>query len=507
MLPMSAEAHLNELKVRLAEISDLQAAIGLLSWDQATHMPPAAGAARGRQLATLSRFAHQRFIDPEIGRLLERLEAHGASLPPESDDAALIRVVGKDYHRAVVVPPAFSAEFNAHAAESYQLWAEARSDGDFARVADALAKTIDLSRRFAELFPGYAHVADPLIDQSDEGMTVAALRPLFARLREALVPLVEAIGGAEQLDDSLLRKRYPEAGQLAVGLELAQAFGYDLRRGRQDKTHHPFAIGIGLDDVRLTTRVDERYLADGLFSTLHEAGHGMYEQGVGRELEGTPLAAGTSSGVHESQSRLWESLIGRSLSFWHYAYPQLQQTFPEQLAGIRVDDFYRAINRVSRSLVRTDADELTYNLHIIIRFELELQLLEGTLDVNDLATAWNERYQNDLGVEVQSDGEGVLQDVHWFSGPVGGAFQGYALGNVLSAQLWAAACAAHPEIPGEIREGRFGVLLGWLQHNIYRHGRKLPPEALVVQATGGGLQLEPYLEYLRGKYLSSELYG
>ena len=195
MLPMSAEAHLNELKVRLAEISDLQAAIGLLSWDQATHMPPAAGAARGRQLATLSRFAHQRFIDPEIGRLLERLEAHGASLPPESDDAALIRVVGKDYHRAVVVPPAFSAEFNAHAAESYQLWAEARSDGDFARVADALAKTIDLSRRFAELFPGYAHVADPLIDQSDEGMTVAALRPLFARLREALVPLVEAIGG------------------------------------------------------------------------------------------------------------------------------------------------------------------------------------------------------------------------------------------------------------------------------------------------------------------------
>jgi len=291
---------------------------------------------------------------------------------------------------------------------------------------------------------------------------------------------------------------------LAFGLMVAQKYGYDLSRGRQDKTHHPFMTSFAVDDVRITTRVKENDLSEALFSTLHETGHALYELGVSHDLDGTPLAGGTSAGVHESQSRLWENLVGRSRPFWNHYYAQLQATFPEQLNGVSQDTFYRAINKVQPSLIRTDADEVTYNLHVMIRFDLELALLEGSLAVQDLPEAWHARYETDLGVRAPSDVDGVLQDVHWYAGTVGGSFQGYTLGNVMSALFFEQALRAHPSIPAEIEQGEFGTLHGWLRENIYRHGRKFTANELVERVTGGPLTIEPYIRYLQTKY--GELY-
>jgi carboxypeptidase Taq len=283
-----------------------------------------------------------------------------------------------------------------------------------------------------------------------------------------------------------------------------ERFGYDFERGRQDKTHHPFMTKFSLGDVRITTRVKEDDLSDALFSTLHEAGHAMYEQSIDPSFEGTPLAGGTSAGVHESQSRTWENIVGRSRGFWEFFFPRLKHAFPDQLAGVSFDTLYRAINRVERSLIRTDADEVTYNLHVMIRFDLELDLLEGKLEVKDLPDAWHARYEADLGLRAPDDRDGVLQDVHWYGGTVGGMFQGYTLGNVMSAQFYEAALRAHPEITNEIRQGRFATLRGWLTENIYRHGSKFTAAEIVERATGTPMSVEPYLRYLIRKY--GELY-
>jgi carboxypeptidase Taq len=314
------------------------------------------------------------------------------------------------------------------------------------------------------------------------------------------VPIAQAILAQPLLSDACLREFFPEAGQRAFGLEMIKRFGYDFDRGREDKSAHPFTTDFSIGDVRITTRVDEYYLGDALFSSLHEAGHGMYEQGIHVDLEGTPLAQGISSGVHESQSRLWENLVGRSLGCWKFYYPRLQQAFPEQLRSTDLETFYGAINKVERSLIRTDADEVTYNLHVMLRFDLELELLEGQLAVRDLPEAWRARFESDLGVVPPDDREGVLQDVHWYSGFIGGGFQGYTLGNVLSAQFFDAALGAHPEIPSEIEAGEFGTLHRWLRDNIYQHGRKYTPAELVERVTGGPMGVEPLIRYLREKY-------
>ena len=281
--------------------------------------------------------------------------------------------------------------------------------------------------------------------------------------------------------------------------------GYDFNRGRQDKTHHPFMTKFGPGDVRITTRIDENDLSGGLFSTIHEAGHALYEQGIDPAYDGTPLDTGTSAGVHESQSRLWENIVGRSARFWQYYYPKLATAFPEQLGDVSEEAFYRAINKVQPSLIRTEADEVTYNLHVIIRFGLELDLLEGKLSVADLPEAWHARYQESLGVRAPDDRDGVLQDVHWYSGPIGGSFQGYTLGNIMAAQFYAAALTAHPEIPRQIAQGQFDTLHAWLRDNIYRHGSKFTAAELLPRVTGSPLTLKPYLIYLRTKY--AEIYG
>ncbi len=496
--------HLQELKTRLLEVNDLNSANALLSWDQTTYMPPGGAAARGRQMATLARLAHEKFTDPAFGKLLDELRPYEESLPYDSDEASLIRVTRREYERSTKIPAEFVAKLNEHQAESYQVWTEARPANDFKRVQPHLEKTLDLSRQLANYFPGYEHIADPLIDFADEGMKVSTIRPLFAELRARLIPIVQAITSQSVADDLCLKQVYPEAQQLAFGLEVIKALGYDFNRGRQDKTHHPFMTKFSLGDVRITTRVKERDLSDALFSTIHEAGHAMYEQGIRMDVEGTPLANGTSSGVHESQSRTWENLVGRSRNFWTFFYPRLQAAFPEQLKSVPFETFYRAINKVERSLIRTDADEVTYNLHVMIRFDFEIALLEGKLAVRDLADAWHARYQSDLGLRAPDDRDGVLQDVHWYGGVIGGSFQGYTLGNIISTQFFASALRAHPEIPDEMRQGKFDALRGWLTQNVYQHGSKFTANEVIERATGKPLTIEPYIQYLRTKY--GELY-
>lgn len=494
-----------ELKARLAEIDDISSAASLLYWDQATYMPPGGASARGRQLATLRQIAHEKLTDGAISRLLDELHAYTADLPYDSDAASLIRLTRRMHDQAAKVPTAFVTQFSQHRTQCYQTWAKARSENNFALVLPYLEKTLEFSRKWANFFPSYEHIADPLIDLSDYGMKATDIRTVFAELRDQLVPIVQSIIAQPPTDDSCLRCGYAEAEQLAFSLKVAQQIGYDLRRGRQDKTLHPFMSNFSIDDVRITTRVYEHDLSQGLFSTIHETGHAFYELGNAPEFEATPLAGGVSSGVHESQSRLWENLVGRSRPFWNYFYPQLQAAFPTQLGNLSGETFYRAINKVARSLIRTDADEVTYNLHVMIRFDLELQLLEGTLAVRDLPAAWNDRYHSDLGVIPSTDTEGVLQDVHWYTGRIGGMFQGYTLGNLMSAQFFEAALKSHPEIPSQIEQGNFALLHQWLQENIYRHGRKYTAAELIEQVTGASLSTTPLIRYIQQKF--GQIYG
>jgi carboxypeptidase Taq len=499
------ETKLNELKQHLYEVADLNSASAVLNWDMSTYMPPGGAPARGRAMATLNRLSHEKSTSAEMGRLLDELRPYEESLPYDHDDAALIRVTRRDYERDVKVPTELISRISEHSAMLYNKWAAARPANDFAAVTDDLETTRELSIALAECFPGYDHIADPLIDFSDYGMSAASVRAVFADLREQLVPIVRAIAERPEVDNSVLHQHYPEAKQLAFGLDVIRDYGYDFDRGRQDKTHHPFMTRFAWGDCRITTRVHEDDLGDALFSTLHEAGHAMYEMGTNPAYDGTPLGGGTSSGIHESQSRTWENQVGRSKGFWQHYYPKLQAVFPEQLGGVPLDTFYRAINKVQPSLIRTDADEVTYNLHVMLRFDLELQLLEGTLKIKDLPEAWNARYQSDLGVVAPDYRDGVMQDVHWFGGLIGGAFQGYTLGNLCAAQFMEAALQAHPEIPGEIEQGQFATLHGWLKEHIYQHGSKFTAAELVERVTGGPLRVEPLIQYIRSKY--SEIYA
>ncbi len=494
------EAKLNELKTRLLEVDALQRANAVLAWDQMTYMPSGGAAARGRHSAVLARLAQEKFTDPAIGHLLDDLQTYAESLPYDSDEASLIRVTRRAYERATRIPPQLISEFSEHQARTYQAWTEARPANDFSRLAPLLEKTLDYSRQVAECFPGYEHIIDPLIDFADYGMKASTIKALFDELRQELVPLVQVITAQPAADDTCLRQRFPAEAQLAISKEIAAQLGYDFQRGRLDLTHHPFEIAFSVGDVRITTRVKEDFFGECFYSVIHEAGHAMYEQGVDPKYEGTPLCGGTSAGVHESQSRLWENIVGRSWGFCEFVFPKLQKTFPTQFAGVSPETFYRAINKVERSLIRTDADEVTYNLHVMLRFDLEMALLEGSLAVRDLPEAWRERYRQDLGIVPPDDRDGVLQDVHWYGGAIGGSFQGYTLGNILSALFYQAALHAHPEIPAEIRQGKFDTLHSWLVENIYRHGSKFTTQELVQRITGGSIRIQPYIEYLRGKY-------
>jgi carboxypeptidase Taq len=490
------QAALAELRERVAEINDLDRTASLLGWDQQVKMPPGGGGVRAEQLATLQRISHEALTSDEIGRLLDRLAAHEDSLDYDSDDAGLIRLVRRDWEKARRVPAELQAEMSRSESLAMPVWVKARQEKDFSQFLPALERNFELRRRYVECFDEFDEPYDALLDDFEPGMKSAEVRAVFDRLKEEQVPLVAA--ARAEGERPLHGRAYPLEGQQAFELKVIERFGYDPSEWRLDTAVHPFASSIAITDIRLTTRYFDDNL-DGLFGTMHECGHGLYENGVARELERTPLAHGASLGFHESQSRMWENLVGRSLPFWRHFYEPLQQTFPDALADVGLDEWYRDVNWVEPSLIRVEADEATYNLHIILRFELEQELLAGTVDLKSLPEIWNERMRNYLGVEPPDDALGVLQDMHWAVGAIG-YFSTYALGNVISGQLWEKVNAELPDLPAQFEQGDFSALAAWLRENLWRHGRKYTPRELIERITGGGLDPEPYLRYLRGKY-------
>ncbi len=498
------ENQLNQLKSILAEVSDLMQASAVLSWDQQTYMPPGGASTRGNQVATLQRLAHVTYTSEKVGELLDELKSSANQLDPNSDEARLIKVTAREYDKRTRVPTEHVSRFSQLTSLAHQKWEAARADNDFATFQPYLEQIVDMRRDYAGFFAPYDHVYDPLLDDYEPGMKTAEVKSIFETLRPQQVALIKAIFEQPQVDDSFLHQQFEGDKQWDFGVEVITKFGYDWKRGRQDKAAHPFTINFGVGDVRITTRIDPEYLASALFSSMHECGHAFYEMGVNPAYERTPLTGAASLALHESQSRMWENLIGRSYEFWEHFYPRLQEVFPRQLANVDLKAFYRGINKVQPSLIRVEADEATYNLHIMLRLELEIALMEGSLEVKDLPEAWNSRMQEYLGLLPPTDAMGVLQDIHWSSGYIG-YFSTYALGNLVSVQLWERLKQDIPDLQDQIRRGEFTALLSWLKENIHYHGAKYEPQEVVMKVTGSKIDPVPYINYLNQKY--SEIYG
>jgi len=492
---------LNHLKELIGEVEDISKAAAVLEWDQQVNMPPGGNEARGRQIATLSKITQEKFITDEIGRLIEDLKAEYAG--SDSDDAVMIRVLSRDYDKARRVPPEFIEEQSVVTSKAFEGWMEARSKSDFSIFRPHLEKVVELVKKYVSFFPPADHPYDTLLDNFEPGMKTTDVKTIFDGLRLKQVDLIKAIASVKQVKDDFLYKKYKEEKMIDFGAKVVTQFGYDWNRGRQDKAPHPFETTFSVDDVRITTRFEKDNPTATLFSTMHESGHGMYEQGVNPAYERTSLASGTSLAVHESQSRMWENLVGRSLPFWEYFYPKFKKEFSSQLDGVSLKAFYKAINKVEPSLIRVNADEATYNLHIMLRLELEIGMVEGKIAIKDLPEIWNAKMQEYLGVTPPNDAKGVLQDIHWSGGAIG-YFSTYALGNLVSAQLWEKINMDIPDLDDQIRKGNFSELLGWLRKNIHQHGRKFEPQVLVEAVTGSKITPEPYVRYLTKKY--SEIY-
>jgi carboxypeptidase Taq len=487
-----------ELTTKLAEIHDVHMARSILSWDQHTKMPPKGGEVRAEQLGTLDRIAHELFIDDDIGALLEELRPYEESHDYDSDEASLLRVTRREYAKAKQVPSNLRAELTRAGAIALAAWVEARQKSDFALFLPYLRRNVELQREYVACFPKAENDYDVLLDDFDEGMKTTEVRAVFDELKTELIPLIAEIAErADAVDNSCLTGHFPIDKQRAFALEVLEQLGYDHESWRLDPTVHPFAMSAATTDIRLTTRYDENDM-NSLMAAIHEFGHGFYEAGIDPRLERTPLSQVTSMSLHESQSRMWENLVGRSLPFWKHFYPRLQATYPEQFNGVELDEFYRAINKVEPSLIRIEADEATYNLHIILRFELEQEILEGSLDLADLPEAWNARMTEYLGVDVPDDAHGVLQDVHWSGGAIG-YFPTYSLGNVISVQLWDQVRAAIPDLDQQFERGEFGELSSWLRENLHRNGRKFTSKETLERIVGGGIDSGPYLRYLKDK--------
>jgi carboxypeptidase Taq len=493
---MAVQAALRELKERLAEVSDLGRAAGVLAWDQRVTMPPLGTGSRADALATLSRIAHERFTDPAVGSLLERLAPYEESLPYDSDDASLVRVTRRDWEKARRVPATLREEMTRAAASGHHAWVTARQESNFAGFLPYLRTNVDLRRRYAECFePADGNPYTALLDDYEPGMTTADVKSVFDVLAPALAELVAR---APVVDASFLHGRFPVDAQRAFAERVVATLGLTEGAWRLDPTAHPFCTSFGNRDIRLTTRYREHDL-ESIWSTLHEAGHALYAHGIADTLQRTPLAGAPSLGLNESQSRTWENLVGRQRPFWTRWYEPLQETFPDRLGDIGLDDFVRAINRAEPGLIRVDADETTYSLHIILRFELEQAMLDGSLALEDLPEAWNARMVELLGVDVPDDGHGVLQDVHWSGGAMG-YFPTYALGNVISLQIWAVVREAIPDLDERIADGDLVTLSTWLRETLYAQGRKLTPLETLERVTGTGtIDPGPYLAYLGDK--------
>jgi carboxypeptidase Taq len=490
------EPRFEQLKERLAEVDDLRNAASLLFWDQRVMMPPGGSAARADAIATISRIAQERFVASDIGELLEELRGLEESSDYDSFEASLIRVTRRDFEKATRVPPELVGEMRKASAVALSAWGPAKEQSDFELLRPHLETNLELRHRYVECFDKPDETYDVLLDDYEPNMKTAEVREIFAGLKEQLVPLIREIADAGDVDDSFLQGEFDIGAQRKFGLEIAQRFGYTDEEWRLDQTPHPFMSSPGHGDIRLTTNYRPDDLSS-IFATMHEFGHGVYEWGVDPSLARTPLGTGVSLGLHESQSRTWENLVGRSRSFWRYFYPSLQETFP-QLASVDEEAFYRAVNKVHPSLIRIDADEVTYNMHIILRFELEQELIEDRIPVKDLPEAWNERMDEYLGIDVPDDAHGVLQDMHWAGGGLG-YFPTYSLGNVISVQIWERALDDLGDLDERFERGEFGELREWLTEHVYRMGRKFTPQETIERVTGSRIDSKPYVRYLREK--------
>jgi carboxypeptidase Taq len=496
---------LARLKKLLAPVEDLHHASALLGWDQQTYMPRRGAAPRAEQLATLDSLAHKLFTVDEIGGLLDELADDAANLPYDSDEASLVRVTKRDYDKAKRVPPELIEDLARTTSLALESWTRARAESKFEVFQPDLEKIVDLEIRLANHLGYQDRIYDALLDEYEPEMTTAQVATTFDALKQELIPFARTIAEkADRVNDQCLRCTYDEKKQWDFGIDVIKRLGFDFESGRQDKSVHPFTTGFGLGDTRITTRVDQHFLPMALFGTIHETGHALYDMGYRPELERTPLAGGASLGVHESQSRLWENVVGRSRGFWKFFFPRLRQVFPWQLADQNLESFYRAVNRVRPSLIRVEADEVTYSLHIMLRFELENDLVERKLKIADVPAAWNAKMKEYLGIVPPDDAHGCLQDIHWSGGSIG-YFATYSLGSIFSVQLFEQAVRDLPSLPSQIEHGEFEGLLKWLRTNLHQHGRKFTLDELARKITGEPLTTKPYLGYLKKKF--GEIYG
>ncbi len=490
-------ATLDRFKELYGEVSDLGHASSVLSWDQQVNIPPGGGEARGQQLATLSKLAQEKFTSDEMGQLIEDLKKEFPD--PDTDEGAMVRVAARTYDKARRVPPEFVAEQAIAATKGFEAWVEAKSKSDFSIFRPFLEKNVELVKKYVSFFPPADHPYDVLLDDFEPGMKTADVQVIFNNLRSQQVSLIKAISESKQVDDKFLHKKYDEKKVWAFGEKIITKFGYDFSRGRQDKAPHPFETTFSVNDVRITNRFEDGNPLATLFSAMHESGHAMYEQGVNPAYERTPLESGTSLAVHESQSRMWENLVGRSLPFWEHFYPELKKTFSSKLDGVSLKAFHKAINKVEPSFIRVNADEATYNLHIMLRLELEIGMVEGSIAIKDLPEIWNTKMREYLGVTPPNDAKGVLQDIHWSGGSIG-YFSTYALGNIVSAQLWERINKDIKDLDDQIRKGKFDALRNWLKEKVHTFGHKYDPQDLVQKITGSKIDSSAYVRYLKNKY-------
>jgi carboxypeptidase Taq len=487
------------------ETALLESIESLLGWDERTYMPPAAGPYRAEQMTYLAGMVHKRRTDPRLGELLGELAASDLAKDPHSDAGATIRQLKREYDKRIKLPQSLVEELTRASVLGQQAWVEARKNNDFPSFAPHLTKIYHLKRQQAEALGYPQHPYDALLDDFEPDARTSQVAAVLAGLRSELVPLVQAIGGSPRRPNTeILRRHYPVAAQEAFGKAAAAAIGFDFQRGRLDVTHHPFCSGIGPHDCRITTRYDERFFPSAFFGILHEAGHGIYDQGLRPEQFGLPPGTYVSLGIHESQSRLWENLVGRSRAFWEHFFPRAHAAFPDALAGVHLDEFYFAINSVQPSLIRVEADEATYNLHIIVRFELEQAILTGELPIGDVPAAWKEKYRQYLGIEPPDDKDGCLQDIHWSAALVG-YFPTYSLGNLYASQLFEQADQDLGGLAASFARGEFAPLKEWLNRNIHQRGQCYTAAELVQLVTGRPLSHAALMRHLRGKL--GGLYG
>jgi carboxypeptidase Taq len=483
-------------KNRIQEIADIRYATALLQWDQETYMPPGSISTRSRQIATLSELAHARFTESVTGDLLTNL-LERKDLTEEQ--RANLELSHYDYQQQVKLPSGFVRELSETISNAFNHWANARKNNSFSLFAPWLEKLVTLKRKEAELLGYERHPYDALLNQYERGCTTELLDQLFSRLKPALARLLAEIKQQPQVEDRILKQHFPEEQQWAFSMELLEKMGYNFHFGRQDKAAHPFTINFSSEDVRITTRIREDDISYMTWSTIHELGHALYELGLPDNQYGLPLGEAASLGIHESQSRLWENNIGRSLAWCTHFFPILKTYFPEQLEPYAPEDLFRAINKVQPSLIRTEADELTYHFHIIIRYEVEKALVEGSLEVNAVPAFWKERYQHYLGIDVPDDANGCLQDVHWSHGSFG-YFPTYSLGSIYAAQFYASLVKEVSKLEKLLQEGEFEIVKNWLSDNVYIHGRKYTSEELCKRITGKGIDPNDFMQYARDKY-------